>query len=43
MMYLVIILDQNTVIEFKKKKSTHQAIPHYGTTHQKNVHFLKTL
>ena len=35
MMYLVIILDQNTVIEFKKKKSTHQAIPHYGTTHQK--------
>ena len=43
MMYLVIILDQNTVIEFKKKESTHRAIPPQGTTLQKNVHFLKTL
>ena len=43
MMCPVIILDQNIVIELKKKECTQQAIPQYGTTHQKNVHFLKTL
>ena len=29
MMYQVIILDQNTVIEFKKKESIQQTILHY--------------
>ena len=37
----VIILDQNIVIELRKKKeSIQQAIPLYGTTDQKNVHLL---
>ena len=39
-MYPVIILDQNIVIELKKKESTQQAIPQQGTTHQKNAHLL---
>ena len=42
MMYLVIILDQNTVIEFKKKEFTHRTIPLHGLTQQKTVHFLYT-